>query len=215
MVLKNKKKKETSRLSSKVSQEYRLVQQATSFALEETDEDPMRHQVILDYLPLIRYIAQKLATKLPSNVDLDDLYSAGVIGLMDAINKYDPTRDNKFKTYAEFRIRGSMLDELRSQDWVPRSVREYKKKEDRVKAALETELGRPAIQQEIAKGMELSMDEYHSRSGRAHVSLVSLDDLGFQNHGDRDKMSLMECVPHPLKAVLIKNLLSKIFKKLL
>lgn len=181
----------------KVSQEYRLVKIASQFALQELDEDPMRHQVILDYIPLIRYIAQKLAMKLPSNIDLDDLYSSGVIGLMDAINKYDPSRDNKFKTYAEFRIRGSMLDELRAQDWVPRSVREYKKREERIRNILETELGRPAIQKEVADKMELSLEEYQNRLGRAHVSLVSLDDLGTQQGSDRDRISLMECVPHP------------------
>ncbi|MEQ1878542.1 MAG: sigma-70 family RNA polymerase sigma factor [Bdellovibrionia bacterium] len=82
-----------------------------------------KDKLILEYAPLIRYIAQKIAVRLPSNIELDDLISSGVIGLMDAIDKYDPTRDNKFKTYAEFRIRGSILDELRAQDWVPRSVR--------------------------------------------------------------------------------------------
>lgn len=100
---------------------------AQSKALATTN-DPMRNQVIMDYAPLIKYIAQKIAARLPSNIDLDDLFSAGVIGLMDAIDKYDPSRDNKFKTYAEFRIRGAILDELRNQDWVPRSVRETNKK---------------------------------------------------------------------------------------
>ena len=88
----------------------------------------LRDQLIMDYAPLIRFVAQRIAARLPSNIDIDDLISAGVIGLMDAIEKYDPSRDNKFKTYAEFRIRGAILDELRSQDWVPRSVREKAKK---------------------------------------------------------------------------------------
>ena len=70
----------------------------------------IKDEIILEYAPLIKYIAQKIASRLPSNIELDDLISCGVIGLMDAIDKYDPTRDNKFKTYAEFRIRGSILD---------------------------------------------------------------------------------------------------------
>ena len=86
-----------------------------------------KEKLILEYAPLIKFIAQKIAVRLPSNIEFDDLVSSGVIGLMDAIDKYDPSRDNKFKTYAEFRIRGAILDELRAQDWVPRSVREKAK----------------------------------------------------------------------------------------
>lgn len=128
--------------------------------------DPMRNQIILDYAPLIKYIAQKIAARLPSNIDLDDLFSAGVIGLMDAIDKYDPSRDNKFKTYAEFRVRGAMLDELRNQDWVPRSVRESNKKEDKAKLELEHRLGRPATEREIAEFLEVPLEEYQERMGR-------------------------------------------------
>ena len=81
--------------------------------------DPkVKDEIVIEYAPLIKFIAQKIASRLPANIELDDLISCGVIGLMDAISKFDPTRDNKFKTYAEFRIRGAMLDELRSQDWV-------------------------------------------------------------------------------------------------
>ena len=105
-------------------------------------DDGLRDQLIMDYAPLIRFVAQRIAARLPSNIDLDDLISAGVIGLMDAIDKYDPSRDNKFKTYAEFRIRGAILDELRSQDWVPRSVRDKAKKIERAYTELEQRLGR-------------------------------------------------------------------------
>jgi len=80
--------------------------------------------LIQEYAPLIKYIAQRLACRLPASVCLDDLISAGVLGLMDAIAKYDPTRGTTFKTYAELRIRGAMLDDLREWDWVPRSVRQ-------------------------------------------------------------------------------------------
>src|SRR6476646_7598292 len=106
--------------------------------LSSTDKD----KLIMEYAPLIKFIAQKIAVRLPSNIELDDLISSGVIGLMDAIDKYDPTRDNKFKTYAEFRIRGSILDELRAQDWIPRSMREKAKVLERCYAKLEQGNGR-------------------------------------------------------------------------
>src|SRR6476659_2281334 len=108
-----------------------------------------KDKLVVEYAPLIKFIAQKIAVRLPSNIELDDLISSGVIGLMDAIDKYDPTRDNKFKTYAEFRIRGAILDELRAQDWVPRSVRDKAKLLDRTYSALEQELGRQATDDEV------------------------------------------------------------------
>ena len=99
--------------------------------------DPkVKDEIVVEYAPLIKFIAQKIASRLPANIELDDLISCGVIGLMDAISKFDPTRDNKFKTYAEFRIRGAMLDELRSQDWVPRSIREKAKTIERAQTNL-------------------------------------------------------------------------------
>src|ERR1700759_5491779 len=96
-----------------------------------------KDKLIMEFAPLIKFIAQKIAVRLPSNIELDDLISSGVIGLMDAIEKYDPSRDNKFKTYAEFRIRGAILDELRPQNWVPRSVRDKAKLLDRTMMELE------------------------------------------------------------------------------
>lgn len=158
-------------------------------------DDPMRNQIILDYTPLIKYIAQKLAARLPPNIDLDDLFSAGVIGLMDAIEKYDPGRDNKFKTYAEFRVRGAMLDELRNQDWVPRSVRESNKQEDKARVELEYKLGRPATEGEIASHLDISLPEFQARMGRTRVSIMSIEELGGPNVND--KKSLLECLENP------------------
>src|SRR5579872_6599104 len=109
-----------------------------------------KEKLILEYAPLIKFIAQKIAVRLPSNIELDDLISSGVIGLMDAIEKYDPSRDNKFKTYAEFRIRGAILDELRAQDWVPRSVRDKAKLLDRTYSSLEQAMGRSPSDEEVA-----------------------------------------------------------------
>src|SRR5579863_7824162 len=115
-----------------------------------------KDKLILEYSPLIKFIAQKIAVRLPSNIELDDLISSGVIGLMDAIEKYDPSRDNKFKTYAEFRIRGAILDELRAQDWVPRSVRDKAKLLDRTYSSLEQSIGRPPTDEEVAAELKIS-----------------------------------------------------------
>ena len=109
-----------------------------------------KERLILEYAPTIKYIAQRIAARLPPHIGLDDLINAGVIGLIDAIAKYDSSRDNTFKTYAEFRIRGAMLDELRSLDWVPRSVRQKESALERAYEALERTLGRSAQDEEVA-----------------------------------------------------------------
>jgi RNA polymerase sigma factor FliA len=153
-----------------------------------------KDKLILEYAPLIRFIAQKIAIRLPSNIELDDLISSGVIGLMDAIEKYDPTRDNKFKTYAEFRIRGAILDELRSQDWVPRSVRDKAKLLDRTQAELENELGRAPTEDEIAEKLQITVDDYYDMVNQVKpVSVLSMDDQStFSNSDKKSIMNLLE-----------------------
>jgi len=142
-----------------------------------------KDKLILEYSPLIKFIAQKIAVRLPSNIELDDLISSGVIGLMDAIDKYDPTRDNKFKTYAEFRIRGAILDELRAQDWVPRSVRDKAKLLDRTMIELESELGRGAQDEEVAAKLNMTMDEFYDLVNQVRpVSVLSIDDSAEIDH---------------------------------
>lgn len=153
----------------------------------------LRDQLIMDYAPLIRFVAQRIAARLPSNIEIDDLISAGVIGLMDAIEKYDPSRDNKFKTYAEFRIRGAILDELRSQDWVPRSVRDKAKKIDRTYAELEQRFGRTVSDAEISDALGMHLGEYYEMIAKVKaVTLLSIDELSGQ--GNQDKKSLLECL---------------------
>ena len=154
-----------------------------SSLLKKYKEEPnkltpeQKDKLIMEYAPLIKFIAQKIAIRLPSNIELDDLISSGVIGLMDAIEKYDPTRDNKFKTYAEFRIRGSILDELRAQDWVPRSVRDKAKMLDRTLIQLEAELGRSATDEEIAEKLEMSIEEFYDLVNQVKpVSVLSIDE---------------------------------------
>jgi RNA polymerase sigma factor for flagellar operon FliA len=149
-----------------------------------------RDKLIMEYAPLIKFIAQKIAIRLPSNIELDDLISSGVIGLMDAIEKYDPSRDNKFKTYAEFRIRGAILDELRSQDWVPRSVRDKAKLLDRTVIELEAEFGRTPADEEVAERLDISMEEFYDLVNQVKpVSVLSIDEQ--QTFSNVDKKSIL------------------------
>ncbi len=178
----------------------------------------LRDQLIMDYAPLIRFVAQRIASRLPSSIDIDDLISAGVIGLMDAIEKYDPSRDNKFKTYAEFRIRGAILDELRSQDWVPRSVRDKAKKIERTYAELEQRFGRAVSDQELSDALGVSLEEYYNMVAKVKaVTLLSVDELTGPNQNDRK--SLLECLENTnsknpftqlkskgLRQILMKNI---------
>ena len=161
-------------------------------SLVKEDYSPVnstRDRLVVEYAPLIKYIAQKIAARLPTNIELDDLISSGVIGLMDAIEKYDASRDNKFKTYAEFRIRGAILDELRAQDWVPRSVREKAKTLERCYVRIEQQKGRQATDEEVCADLGISQEEYHDMLNQVRsVSLLSFDDV--QNFSKADKRAL-------------------------
>jgi RNA polymerase sigma factor for flagellar operon FliA len=132
--------------------------------------------LIQEYAPFVKYVAQRLACRLPASVFLDDLISAGAIGLMDAIAKYDPTRGTTFKTYAELRIRGAMLDDLREGDWVPRSVRDKEHALTAAYAELERRHGRPADDEDVAALLGLDLDTFSDWLTQVRgVSLLSLD----------------------------------------
>lgn len=161
---------------------------------DERTDPKIRAKVINEFAPLIKYIASRIAMRLPPHIDIHDLINAGVIGLIDAMEKFDATKNIKFKTYAEFRIRGAMLDELRSMDWVPRSVRQKARKIEDAYSRLESSLGRPANDEEIATELEVDMESfYRLLSETASVSLLSLDDLGEDNQ-DSSKRNLLEFI---------------------
>jgi RNA polymerase sigma factor for flagellar operon FliA len=191
------------------------MSKGNSALLKKYKEDPskltsaQRDKLIMEYAPLIRFIAQKIAIRLPSNIELDDLISSGVIGLMDALEKYDPTRDNTFKTYAEFRIRGAILDELRAQDWVPRSVRDKAKLVDRTIVKLESELGKTPTDEEVAQRLNVSMEEFHDLVNQVRpVSLLSIDDLATFSNGDKKSiLGLLESckLTNPLNSLNLKT----------
>ncbi len=161
---------------------------------EEKTNPKIRAKVINEFAPLIKYIASRIAMRLPPHIDIHDLINAGVIGLIDAMEKFDASKNIKFKTYAEFRIRGSMLDELRSMDWVPRSIRQKARKIEEAYGRLEAILGRPASDEEVALELDIDMDSfYRLLSETASVSLLSLDDLGEDNQ-DASKRNLLEYI---------------------
>jgi RNA polymerase sigma factor for flagellar operon FliA len=180
-----------------------------------------KKKIIEEYAPLVKFIAQKIAVRLPANVELDDLLSAGVIGLMDAIDKYDPARDNKFKTYAEFRIRGAILDELRSQDWIPRSMREKAKHLERAIHRIEQRKGRTASEEEIAQEVKMDLNEFRALLNQCKsISLISLDDTGHFANGERKSLlAVLESGPesNPLDRLThqeIKDQLAKFIDEL-
>lgn len=133
----------------------------TFFSQAEPLSVEKRNELILNYTPLIKYIAARLAARLPAQVSLDDLISCGIIGLIDAINKFDVAKNVQFKTYAEFRIKGAMLDELRAMDWVPRSVRRKTTDLEKAYADIEKKTGHPATDEEVARAMNLELAELY------------------------------------------------------
>jgi RNA polymerase sigma factor for flagellar operon FliA len=199
----------------------------SSALLKRYKEDPQKltsdqkDKLIMEYAPLIKFIAQKIAVRLPSNIELDDLISSGVIGLMDAIEKYDPSRDNKFKTYAEFRIRGSILDELRAQDWVPRSVRDKAKLLDRTIVKLEATLGRTATEDEICEALKITSDEFHDLVNQVRpISMLSIDEAAtFSNVDKKSILNILEGEklnnPHSqLNLKVVKDIIAKAIEEL-
>ena len=158
-------------------------------AKERCSEIPaeLKERIVIEHTPLIRYIVNRIAVRLPSHIDLDDLLNTGVIGLMDAIEKYDPEKNCKFKTYAEFRIKGAILDQLRSLDWVPRSVRQKGRRLERAYGEIEQRLGRSANEEEVADSLGLQIHKFHDLLNQVRgVSLVNLEELrGLGTNGER------------------------------
>jgi RNA polymerase sigma factor for flagellar operon FliA len=157
-----------------------------------------RDRLIMEHAPLVKYIAHRIAMRLPPQIDIDDLINSGVLGLMDAIEKFDPSKEVKFKTYAEIRIKGAILDELRAMDWIPRSIRKVINRLVDAYHELEQQLGRPAKDEEIAEQLGLKMGEFYQLLKQsAGVPLVSLD--GLVDHEEK-KRSVLSCLEDPKSA---------------
>src|SRR2546422_11263334 len=141
-----------------------------------------RDALINETLPLIKHIAHRVATRLPSNIEMRDLINAGVLGLIDAIEKFEPERNVKFKTYAEVRIRGAILDSLRDLDWAPRSLRKKSKDLERIYSGLSQKLGRPATDEEVSEAMGAELDDFHELVDQLHGLTIG----SFENLSDGD-----------------------------
>ena len=171
---------------------------ATAVALEDIQElwlkfkaDPssqeLRNRLVEQYLPLVKYNGERIWARLPEGVELDDLVSAGVFGLMDAIDAFDMTRGVKFETYCVPRIRGAMLDELRTMDWVPRLVRSKASKLNEATKQLEARLGRHPTGGELATHMQLSVEDLEKMMVEASaVNLISLNKKWYETDSYKD-----------------------------
>jgi RNA polymerase sigma factor for flagellar operon FliA len=167
-----------------------------------------RDEVLRRHLPLVRRVVQRLAARKPPHIEIDDLVSWGIVGLLDAITKYDPRKEASFSTYAQFRIRGAVLDHLRSLDWVPRSVRQKASLIEKVAHGLEGTLGRPPSEEEIAGELGVSLDDYQELLTRiGEMTLFSIEDLGFRSGEERLKLEqqIEEDDIDPLGALLTRE----------
>ncbi len=162
------------------------------------NRDPViREKFIKQYAPLVKYVAGKIAVGMPHNVEFDDLVSFGVFGLFDAIEKFDPEKHVKFKTYAVTRIRGAIFDELRSIDWVPRSVRQKTREIDEAVHRLESNLGRSATDQEIARELNMSGEDFQKTLLKVSgTSILSLNDIWYTGD-DNDKVAIVDSIESP------------------
>jgi RNA polymerase sigma factor for flagellar operon FliA len=124
-----------------------------------------KNTLLTEHMPLVKRLAHQMKAKLPPSVEVDDLVQAGMIGLLDAISRYEENHGAQFETYAVLRIRGAMLDELRSSDWMPRSTRQNMRKVEQAMAALQQQLGRPPSESEVAKSLKLSLADYQEMLG--------------------------------------------------
>jgi RNA polymerase sigma factor for flagellar operon FliA len=156
-----------------------------------------RDRLILHYSPLVKYVAGRVSVGLPQNIEQADLVSYGIFGLIDAIDKFDPSRNIKFETYAITRIKGAIIDELRSIDWVPRSVRAKGRAVEKAYAKLEALLLRTPTDAEVAAEMGISEDELQAVFSQiSFVGLVALDDVLSSGSGERgDSLTLGDTLP--------------------
>ncbi len=133
----------------------------------------VREQLIMEYVPLVKLVAGRLSMYLGYTVEYDDLVSYGIFGLIDAIDKFDYDKGIKFETYASLRIRGSILDQIRKMDWIPRSVRQKQKQIDAAISKIESESSRVATDEEVAAELNISMEEYYEWQGQTNITNIS------------------------------------------
>jgi RNA polymerase sigma factor for flagellar operon FliA len=175
-----------------------------------------RERLVVAYSPLVKYVAGRTAAGLPPHVEEADLISYGLVGLISAIERFDLSREIKFETYAITRIKGAIIDELRSMDWVPRSVRARAREIERVNAKLENRLQRAPSDREMADEMGIPLSEFHdSLLAISHSSMAALDELWSVSDSSGDQVSLMDTIedpgaPDPAKVLDVGDLKDRI-----
>lgn len=177
--------------------------------LEERWRSLKKDDIILKYAPLVKYVVGRMTLRLPPTMDQEDLIQAGILGLIDAVDRFDPTRGIRFNTYAEFRVRGAVLDELRAMDWVPRTVRQTASQLESAFHALEQQLGRPADDAEVATHLGVSLEEFYEQLESVRtISIVSFDDLRpMVDDDERDVLEMLAdpTVEDPVEAIGLKE----------
>jgi len=187
-------------------------------SFSETRNDKIREKLLFQYLPLVKQIAGGIIGKLPASVSIDELIDAGVIGLLESIDRYDTQASVKFETYAFTRVRGAMMDELRKMDWAPRSLREKTKRLDEAHRVLASKFGRQPSNEEIADHLKISLDKFHQISKEVGaVNPISLDKEIFSGTGE--STNLYDIVEEkdmitPLKSLEDKELKSLMVKEI-
>jgi RNA polymerase sigma factor FliA len=164
-------------------------------------DEKARERLVLAYAPLVKYVAGRMSSGLPSHVEESDLISYGLLGLISAIERFEPEREIKFETFAITRIKGSIIDELRSLDWVPRSVRTKAREIERMNAKLEHQLHRAPTDKEMAEGLEVTVEEFQESLVRiSNSSVVALDELWTVSDSSGDQVSLLDTIQDPQAA---------------
>jgi RNA polymerase sigma factor for flagellar operon FliA len=206
----------------KRQEEFQLVEMTMTLAQTRQehfgkDSHLLRNQIISEYLPYVKRIVNRIAVHLPATIEVDDLVNVGVIGLIQAIERYDPTRDNKFITYAVFRIKGAVLSELRSRDFLGRTTRRKIRDLEKAYLKLEQKLGREVSDEEVAKEMNMDLEQFYKVKRMSSISFVSFEELGYTSRSDSSSVpsslssgdaddALSLTAMKELKATIAKNI---------
>ena len=165
---------------------------------KETDSKIAKDKLLVEYAYLVKYITNRLILNLPSSVDRNDIISSGIMGLIKAVETFDPDRGFKFETYAGHKIRGAILDELRALDWVPRSVRQKSRELQRVYARLENQLGRVPYDDEICEEMKINMKEFEDLLTEVTpTTIISLEEAMPDRRNDAKEIRIIETIENP------------------
>ena len=173
----------------------------------ETRSKTAKDKLLVEYAPVVKYTAQRMAINLPKSVEVNDLISSGVMGLIKAVEAFDPTREVKFETFATHKIRGAILDELRALDWVPRSVRQKSRALQKAYSKLENDLGRMPYDDEVAAELNVSIQEFEDMlSDVTPTTILSLEESRDDQSGESKQLKIMDVIEDPQGTNPLKEL---------